>query len=89
MTGSVLLFLDIGRDRNVNRAAHAHRRRTLQHVGVECPLGSFPSSLGNRQVVFDADAGNSDDAVYVLDVAFDFAPDLVRMIRDLANCQGP
>ena len=56
---------------------------------IECPLGPVPSSLRNGQVVLDADTGNPDDAVDVLDVAFDFAPDLVRMIGDLANCQGP
>ncbi len=84
-----LFFLDIGGDRNVNRVADAHGCRTFQHVRIECSLGSVPSSLGNSKVVFDAYAGNSDDAVDVLDVAFDFAPHLVRMIGNLANCQGP
>ena len=89
MPGSGLFFLDVGGDRDVDRVAHAHRRRTFQHVCVECPLGSVPSSLRNSQVVLDADASDSDDAVDVLDIAFDFTPDLVRMIGDLANCQGP
>ena len=89
MPGSGLSFPDIGGDRDIDRVAHTHRRRTFQHVCVECPLGSVSSSLRNSQMVFDADAGDSDDAVHVLDIAFDFTPDLVRMTGDLANCQGP
>ncbi len=35
------------------------------------------------------DAGDPDDAVDILDVALDLTRDAIRVIGNLANCQGP
>lgn len=90
VAGFLFLFLlNLGIEADVDTAVHAHRRRTLLHVGVERSLRAVTRPGGDLQVVPHANAHNADDAIDVLDVTLDFTPDLVRVIRNLTCCQGP
>ena len=84
-----LLFLDFGGDVDINRALDAHRRGALHRVRIDRPLRALAHASGNLDAVTNPDARNAHDAVDIFDVAFDLAPDLVGMIRNLADCQGP
>lgn len=82
-------LLDVGADFDGDRALHADRGGALGRVSVHRPLRPIPRALRNLEVIVDADAGDADDAVNVLDVAFDIAENTVGVIRDLTSCQGP
>lgn len=56
---------------------------------VERPLRPVAHACGNLEVVADPDTGDPNHAVHILNVAFNLAANPVRMVRDLANCQGP
>lgn len=84
-----LLFLNLSVEADVDTTVHAHRRRTLLHVCIERPLSAVPSAGGDLQVVLHANAHDADDAINVLDVAFNLAPDFVRVVRNLSCCQRP
>ena len=82
-------LLNVGADPDGDRALHADRSRALGLVSGQRTLRPVPGALWDLEVIVDADAGDADDAVDVLDVAFDIAGDPVRMIRDFSSCQRP
>jgi hypothetical protein len=54
---------------------------------LQCPLGDLPVAFRNLQMVLDANRGDERSAINVLDVAFDFAPELLRMAWNSARFQ--
>ena len=58
-------------------------------MGVDRALRPIARAGGNLEVITHPDASNAHDAVDIFDVAFDLAPNLVGMVRNLADCQGP
>ncbi len=58
-------------------------------MGVEGALRTIAGTGGDLEVIVDADSSDTNHAIDVLDVTFNFAPNLIRMAWDFTNCQGP
>ena len=50
-------------------------------------LGGLAGSRRYLQMILDADAGDTNHAVDIFDVAFDFTPNSIGDGRDLTHCQ--
>jgi hypothetical protein len=66
-----LRFGNVGRYVDGNAVAHAHRGRALGLVRRHRPLSGLARAPGNLNRVAHAHAGDAQDAIDRLDVAFD------------------
>jgi len=86
------LLGDVGRDVEIDAAAHAVRGRTLRGMRRHGPLGPLAGARRNAQTIAHSNSRDLQHVVDRLDVALDIRLDLVPRRRYLAHlqcaCQG-
>lgn len=87
VSASDLLLFNLAGPLDGNASLDAERGRAFIDVKLQRPLRRLLLFFGNLHMVLDANGCDHGPAINILDVAFDFRPELVRKAGDSAHFQ--